>query len=329
MFPAPTAAQLERVVTYLTDTLGVALVVEPGDSATKLPALLAQFYTPVAVQLLNRPCLLLLLRQTTVLTAATARKHIDLTSRYTEALPIVVAPAVDAPTRAKLIAQRVPFIVPGNQLYLPDLGLDLREHFRQLRNPTTQLTPAALLTVLDHVVHPHANRFTPQHLAERLGYSAMTMTRVADELEHLGLLTSERAGRSRQLIIAAVGRQLWARALPHLRSPVVGRQLLRLPLDFLCAEAGLTALARQTALAAPVVPEMATGPTGQQTLKTLGIQPLTEPEPGAVLVEVWSFDPQRLVVDRRLHPAVLWLTLRDHSDDRVQLALNELMEAAW
>ncbi len=29
------------------------------------------------------------------------------------------------------IAQKVPFIVPGNQLYLPDLGLDLREYFRQ------------------------------------------------------------------------------------------------------------------------------------------------------------------------------------------------------
>jgi hypothetical protein len=30
-----------------------------------------------------------------------------------------------------LIEQKVSFIVPGNQLYLPDLGLDLREYFRQ------------------------------------------------------------------------------------------------------------------------------------------------------------------------------------------------------
>ena len=33
--------------------------------------------------------------------------------------------------RKRLIEQKVPSIVPGNQLYLPDLGLDLREYFRR------------------------------------------------------------------------------------------------------------------------------------------------------------------------------------------------------
>lgn len=47
--------------------------------------------------------------------------------------------------RKRLIEQKVPLLVPGNQLYLPDLGIDLREYFRKpptapdtARSPATQ-----------------------------------------------------------------------------------------------------------------------------------------------------------------------------------------------
>jgi hypothetical protein len=45
--------------------------------------------------------------------------------------------------RKRLIEHKVAFLVPGNQLYLPDLGIDLREYFR--RPPAaadTALSPA-------------------------------------------------------------------------------------------------------------------------------------------------------------------------------------------
>ena len=43
----------------------------------------------------------------------------------------------------QLVEQRVPFIVPGNQMYLPPLGLDFREHFRRLQAERPTPTPAA------------------------------------------------------------------------------------------------------------------------------------------------------------------------------------------
>ena len=59
-------------------------------------------------------------------------------------MPVVYVTRTFAPYECKrLIEQKVPFLVPGNQRYLPDLGIDLREHFRK---PTvaahTALSPA-------------------------------------------------------------------------------------------------------------------------------------------------------------------------------------------
>ena len=51
---------------------------------------------------------------------------------------VYVTGALASYERKRLIEQKVPFMVPGNQLYLPDLGIDLREYFRQrppLRTP--------------------------------------------------------------------------------------------------------------------------------------------------------------------------------------------------
>jgi len=46
---------------------------------------------------------------------------------------IYVRAQVTAYNRKRLIEQKVPFIVPGNQMYLPMLAIDLREHFRRIR----------------------------------------------------------------------------------------------------------------------------------------------------------------------------------------------------
>ena len=58
--------------------------------------------------------------------------------------PVVyVTEALASYERRHLIAKKVPFIVPGNQLFLPELGIDLREYFRG-RAPTADvhLSPA-------------------------------------------------------------------------------------------------------------------------------------------------------------------------------------------
>jgi hypothetical protein len=65
---------------------------------------------------------------------------------------------------------KIPFIVPGNQLYLPDLGLDLREYFRQ-RSPTAQsaLSPSAQAMLITALLHqPWQAEWQPSTVAVAL-----------------------------------------------------------------------------------------------------------------------------------------------------------------
>jgi hypothetical protein len=61
--------------------------------------------------------------------------------RQVAEMPVVyVAHTLASYERKRLVEQKVSFLVPRNQLYLPDQGIDLREYFRQ----PTRAAPAAL-----------------------------------------------------------------------------------------------------------------------------------------------------------------------------------------
>jgi len=323
----PTSPPIDPTLDYLASVLGTKPGELKGDVAASLPMLVLQFYHPVTIDLLGHRCLLLVERQLRTATPALARRHLELANRYTSDLVVLVAHTVDASTRAKLVAQRIPFIVPGSQMYLPDLAVDFREHFARVRSPGQTLTPAALLIVLTRALQVWPATTTPQALALQYGYSAMTMTRVADELAQLALLTSERQGRSRQLTFAAVGRALWDMAVPYLRSPVRDRVWTVLPHALDAPAAGLSALAAATELSEPAVPVLAIGPALWSQLQAQNLPVLQEEEPGCTALEIWHFDPTLLLVDGQLHPAAAWLTLQDNRDERVQMALESLLES--
>ena len=60
---------------------------------------------------------------------ANARAHFDRIWTIAGHPVVYVTEALASYERRHLIAKKVPFIVPGNQLYLPELGIDLRVPF--------------------------------------------------------------------------------------------------------------------------------------------------------------------------------------------------------
>jgi hypothetical protein len=81
-----------------------------------LPNLLGNFYTLTSTVLLGQRCLLLNERTAQSVSPAVVRKPTELVARHRPDLCIFVPKAIDAPTRARLIQHRIPFIAPGNQL---------------------------------------------------------------------------------------------------------------------------------------------------------------------------------------------------------------------
>ena len=314
---------------HLKENLDITATTKKWDGVDSLPFFLRDSYTFYEVSLLNTPCLLMVARDNNEQTPAIIRKQMLQVQAKWDGELIYLCSSVSAYNRKRLIEQKVPFVVPGNQMYLPMLGIDLREHFRQIRSAAPgKLSPSTQAVVL-HALLYGPKDYTPSRLANQLGYTVMTLTRAFDELASLGLGEVVTEGRERVLRFSDGKKDLWQRSREFMRSPVKKRNFIRPPEQRWCGiPAGLTALAHFTLLASPSIPVYAVSLDDWKSMKlTNAIVELPAAETQSYEIEIWNYSPLLFkegddVVDR----FSLYLSLQDNVDERVQSALEKMME---
>jgi len=165
-------------------------------------------------------------------------------------------------------------------------------------------------------------------LAAPLGYTSMTMTRAFDELQTAGLGEITMEGRERILRFDQNKKDLWENARKFLRNPVKKhlwvKSFINEPLG---VKAGLTALARYSALAEPANPVFAMTSKKWKKIKNRnGVLELTITEPDAFELEIWSYSPRLFEKDNVVDRFSLYLSLQANDDERVESALEKMME---
>ena len=321
----------EDLSRYLHDVLGPIPRISGWKGQTKTPYYLRDAFEFRELTLLGRKLLLAIEQRRQGIPPAKVRDQIAALERIAEIPVVYVTTALASYERKRLVQQNVPFIVPGNQLYLPELAIDLREYFRRrAASPASGFSPstqAMLITALLRA--PWESVWQPRHAATTLGYTSMTVSRAVKELTEAALGEIRREPRTRSLYFADGPAQVWEKARPFLRSPVK-RVVRSLPAGTLRPSetpvAGLSALAEQTNLAEPQWPVRAI--TARQWLSATraGIEPLPEPGSGAVEWQVWTYDPALGTSLKIVDPLSLTLSLQSETDERVQLALEKLKE---
>ena len=326
---APESAADAAVQAYLHETLGIAPRVRAWPGAGKLPYFLQDAFEVRELKLLDRQILLAIDKRRDKPGLANVRGQLD-KLRQLAGMPVVyVTRTLASYERKRLIEQKVPFLVPGNQLYLPDLGIDLREYFRK---PTvaaqTALSPATqamLIAVL--LRRPWRAEWQPAEVVGELGYTPMTLSRAVKELTAAGIATLRTEGRVRWLHTERTAAQTWEHARPMLRSPVKRRAWVLPPQKTRPRPlrlAGLSALARYSMLTEPQWPTYAVGQAEWKAAAQAGLEMLPEPLPGACEREIWHYTPALVPGSDTVDPLSLTLSLQGNQDERVQLALEEL-----
>jgi len=127
---------------------------KPWARANELPYFLHDAFQISELELLGQPIVLAAARAEAKQSLREDRTWLDKVKAVAGQSAVYVTDALASYDRPRLIKQKVPFIVQRNQLYLPDLGLDLRGYFRQ-RAPAMDatLSPSAqamLITALHH-----------------------------------------------------------------------------------------------------------------------------------------------------------------------------------
>lgn len=296
-----------------------------------LPVFLTRLYWFFETRIGWTSLLFMFARQADEGTPAEIAKHLDLAKPRFDGIVAYSAERLTAGFRARLIARGVAFAVPGNQLFIPELATDLREHFRGPRPPRPdRLSPSAQLVLFYHLLRGgQGGRWAPTDLAEPLGYSIMTVSRAFDELVTVGLARIERRGRRKLLSFRSEGRLLIdiAKTLlirPERRLDHVG--WLRAPPDLPLA--GEHALSRLSDLSPPTAPPVYAVSAGQmREFLTAGWAHLREAEYDSDgTLATWRYDPRVLARNHVVDPLSLFAQFWEDPDERLSMAVDRLLE---
>jgi hypothetical protein len=319
----------QQLAKYLEQILGspVDLNQLPAQRLTGLPVFLTTDYCYLEWRWLDQIVILAQAESDKEVpsTAALKSVHQLLTDQFK--CPVVfVYPALDVYSRNRFVHLGLPFIVPGLQLFIPPFA-SLCEQF-QRKVKSGKLSAAAQVTILFQLLRPQPDGALLNQWAEWLGYSAMTMTKVRDELVAHKLCVREEGAKPRGLRFLFQNRALWEAALPYLRSPVSRTYWVKFlkPQPALLL-AGHTALSKRSLLEDDPIPTYVCHANAWKKLIASGIvQEMGHRDEASARMECWRYDAGLLAEDEMVDKLSLFLSLADSAEERVRLASKALLE---
>ena len=322
--------KLKRYVGEITGEEFHAIELDPGLKA-RLPLFLKSAYRLMDAEIFNRRFILALQnKENETQTPQQYARQVDQLRTAMGKHVALVLPQVKPFERNRLLRQGVPFIVPGHQMFLPFVAMDLRERFpKRYRKAGQVLTPPAQVVLFKHLLNRHVEGLPLHELAQKLKYSAMTLSNVADELKAMKFCEVLVRGREKHLQFSGNRLELWNRTLPHAQTPVRKKYwAIKGPRLQHAKMAGMTALAHYTLLSDDQKPTCAMRDSEFRELKDSGILETCEIQDDAgTAIETWAYDPAILAEGEAVDPLSLYMSLKDMEDARVQKALKEILEA--
>lgn len=333
---------MNGLVSYITDNFGLAVTIKPlpKQQADRLPIYTTEMYDLSTMTLLGDLFLLAELKRSNELSLLQVTKHLTTLQRALGKKVILLLQNLSAINRKRLIEKGVNFIVPGKQMYLPDLLIDLREHFADARRREKKetLLPSAQFLLIYHMLHRYEKnwqleRHSFKEIAERTGYTAMAITKAVENLKYFELI--EVTGQKEKFIRFRLERhQLWRTAEHNkiLINPVIKRV-------FVDAKPKDAFLYSNTS----ALPEYSEMNQGNQQFFAIDKNAfylldknneLINPNDheGQYCLEVWKYNPQKIVHELPfdmlpvVDPLSLYLTIRDTKDERIEMALDQIIQ---
>ena len=325
----PLAASLHDYVQSVLKTDLQLRLLEDGE---KLPLYLKQQFELVQGSYADRPLIFAVEQGVGSSAPSALRKYLAQIERLLGKPVILVQSSMTGFQRAAHIEAGQPFIVPGKQMFMPQLGIALTERFsRKAIRQLDTLTPAAQLTLFTLLTGADHQEATPSQLAKGLDYTAMSMGRAIDELAILGLVETKRQGREKRVNLAGQKLEIWENAQALLVSPVRSSHFVRwLGPPPRLNLGGLSALAAHSDLMDVGLQTFAIDGSHWAVFKSDGTVESVETDYEAdAQLDVWHYSPARIEQENHSFLLSIYAQFKDDPDERVSLAAQSLIEGLW
>lgn len=269
--------------------------------------------------------------------------------RKTDQIRVFVSQKMDAYTRSALVKLKIPFVVPGKQMYLPNFFIDLRESYsHHFDAVSSAISPSAQVIAIRMISSRKDESFSSVELANWLGVTRMTISKACNELARFESFRIRDNRKVNHLLIEGSRREAWNQVKYSMRSPVKKVGYFHGISEYWndsWMRAGETALSDLTLLGEPHEITLACSKEkwkgmedslsdkGKNSYHEYGaFQAMRNPDQFKSLgmpyvrLEQWMYDPRLLSEGHQVDPISLYLSLADEGDERVQSCLTELME---
>jgi len=311
----------------------------PENELAKLPVYVNQIYRIYTTSLLDQKIILVQLVNSNNLSVAQTEKQLKNLKKLFNKKVVLILDQVVSYNRSRLIKKRINFIVPGKQLFLPEMLIDLKEGgLKNIAAVEKQyLIPSAQVIILYHILglstdwDIEKNPF--KDIAAKLNYSAMAISKAVDNLQKLDLITTvgekEKYIRFRydkvEMWDTIEGKGIW-------NNPVFKRIYIdEIPSGVRTWYCNTSALPEYSDMNRSRQNYLAIGRTLYNKLNKEDLFINANPTEGSYCLEIWKYDPgiltecamaDELLVD----PLSLYLTLKSSQDERIEMALEQIKE---
>ena len=312
---------------YLAEIFGLSVKIENWDGKSKLPLYLRNKREYFVLSMGNMQSVLMK-NNSDNFNVSGFEKEMKEIEKYAEMSVILWLDAISTYQRNALIKNKIPFIVPNSQVYVPELGMSLKEFCAGKRKKVEKISAATQFLLLFFIYQKKHEEKSQSEIAEYLNMSAMNVSRAVQELKELGLVESRKEGTSKVIKSVATGKELYQLSCGYLQSPVQKKIYVNLKyFDMDLPFAGETALAKKSMLNYPKFTVYA---MDKKLLKDIPQEAIVEPKlmtnSDYVEIELWKYNPLVYKSNEMVDIVSLVQSLKDVEDERVEMQIEEIME---
>ncbi|WP_307412189.1 hypothetical protein [Breznakia pachnodae] len=312
---------------YLIDLFGENEVKIYKNKSKKFPLYLKELYEIYDAEIQGTKYTFLFYNEDSSIVIRSISKQFENLKAYGINNPVLILNRVSTEQRQRYIANRIPYIVPYKQVYLPNLYLNIDDRMKSVNikrikkfSPSTQLVFILLMFQKEKSIHS-------VDIRKKLNISLMTVSRALRDLVSIDLLTVDGVNTGKRYTKIDIG-DFWKIGKKYLDSPIIKTFYIKeLPKGIITCYSSDSAISNLTMINEDDGITYAVDKQYKDVIENVAIEKDFVENNVSNIVEIWSYNPQLFADENgNIDFISLYSIFKDTDDPRIEIELDNLQK---